>query len=359
MQRVRFVTAEDGGRSPRLGRLETARGAIHTPALLPFAANGAVGALTVADLQRLGVQAIAVSLYTLLQRPGAPAIAAHGGLHRFLDWSGPIIADPGDREVAELSPAVASPADARRRRGGQGRLVRVGEEGIDFTSFVDGSAQRLTPEASVATQGALGADLGRSPLPELPGSGDRLRSWPARAARAAEGQGPPLLVTLSGDGGPVAAVGPAVVGWAQRGESAGWPDESGVRLRLAAGGPRSILDAVLGGADLVSGDGALSAAMQGVAFTRRGACSVRTDDCLGSPEPLEQGCGCDTCAFATRGYLHHLFNANEMSGSTLLSLHNLSTVLRLERQVREWISAGTFPSHREAFLADYEEDSSR
>jgi queuine tRNA-ribosyltransferase len=124
---------------------------------------------------------------------------------------------------------------------------------------------------------------------------------------------------------------------------------------LAAGDPRSVLDAVLAGADLVSGDGPVALAMRGVAFTRRGARSVQAEAYAGSPDPLDDGCGCDTCAFATRGYLHHLFAANEMSGPTLLCLHNLSVVLHLERRAREWIAAGTFPSEREAFLADYEQ----
>jgi len=342
---------------PRLGTLTTAHGSVATPAVVPLAARGAVGSISVADLRRLGVQAIAASLYALVQRPGVEALRALGGLHAFIGWNGPLVGDPGDREIAALGAPPPPHPSARRQRGGAGRLLRVREEAIAYTSFVDGGLLRLSPEESLALQQALGADLCRAPLPALGRHAERLGTWGARATAAAEQSAAPTLLTLEPDAAHPPLSGPFVVGYACRATPprAGWPDGRMLRVALVEADPPALLHAVQAGADLVVSDAPLSAAMRGIAFTASGPLGVCAPRWADDPTPLDPRCACATCSFASRAYLHHLFAADEMSGPTLLALHNLALLVGLERAVREWIESGAFDAPAARFLAEYEQ----
>ncbi len=363
MGATRFLLHAPPAAGPRLGLLETPRGRVQTPAYLPHAARGAVGSLRVSDLQELQAQALSVSLYALQQRPGAAAIEALGGLHGFVGWSGPLLADPGDREVAALAGEPA-PTPGRRARGGQGRLLRCDAVEARYTSFIDGSLQRLSPEAAVLLQWRLGADLGRSPLPPRPRSragAGLVASWLFRAAEAAASVGLPLFATLPGSwesAGLESAAGFGVACWqVQLAADSGWPPDTRPRLVVGENGPADFLVAVAAGADLVSGDSIIRAGASGIAFIPGGLLDVRAAD-PGDDRPLDPACRCTTCQFASRGYLRHLFAADEMAGPTLLAYHNLHFLLALERAARGWIEAGVFAAEMALFLAQYRESAS-
>jgi queuine tRNA-ribosyltransferase len=341
----------------RRGTLWTAHGSVETPAYVPLAKGGAVGSLRPVELTSLGAQAIAVSLYGLLQRPGAAVIESLGGLHAFLGWTGPLLTDPGDREVERI---VAAPAldERRRTRGTTARVIAVEPEQVIYTSYIDGSRQRLSPSASIDDQRRLGADIARSPAPvlsHLSGAASHANDWMRAAAGAANGV--PLILTADSLLTGIPSI--AVLGWGVRGPgvSSTLPASAqSAQLRLVLGddGPPSYLEAVRDGADLLQGDSATRMAEAGAAFTPNGHVSVLTRAMSGSQEPLDATCPCSVCGFATRGYLHHLFASEEMAGPTMLAYHNLAFLLRLERNVRDSIAEGAFAVRAAQFLANYE-----
>lgn len=366
MMAVGFSTTESLA-SPRMGLMTTPRGEVRTPAYLPFAARGAIGSLRPSDLRGLGAQALSVSLYGLLSRPGLDAIESLGGAHAFMAWDGPLLADPGDAEIARLGAPDAVPDSGRRTRGGQGRVIRLNERGVEFSSYVDGAISRLTPEDFVTAQRRMGADAGRSawieaerpPGTSVPNTGE----WARRSLFQAEQVAFPLFVTLNGVAGMADAASEGAFGFARLAidqlEADWWPASEHPRLVVGEQGPVELLLTFAAGADLVSGNSPLRAAARGIAFTRWGQFSLTNDVRTDDPRPLVIGCPCSTCEFAARGYLRHLFETDEMVAPTLLAQHNLSVMLRLERAAREWIADGCFRAEAGRFLADYRDDGER
>lgn len=360
MSRYRFVLYTLPPAGPRLGTLQTIHGAIQTPAYVPSAACGAVGSLRVSDLSALGVQAISVSLYSLLLRPGLDAIISLGGLHAFTAWRGPLLADPGDVEISALGSSTPI-SRTRRRRGGRGRLLRSDFDGLTFSSYVDGSVARLRPEQSVEAQARLGADLGRSPgvfpVSESARNPRRGRDWAARAGAAARFEEFPLLITLAEGAERQIGGFEGAVGFARHSpaihEPLAWPEATGLRLVFGERGPVDLLRGLADGADVVTGDSASLAAAEGIAFVPDGPLSLVRPATRADERPLDSACACETCGFASRAYLHHLLAVDEMAGPTLLACHNLAFLLRIERAARGWIAAGLFEAESRSFLADY------
>jgi queuine tRNA-ribosyltransferase len=349
------VQARDG--AARTGLLATAHGEVETPAFMPVGTYGTVKAMTPEDLEGLGAQIILANTFHLLLRPGAPVIAAHGGLHQFMHWRRPILTDSGGFQVFSLK-----------------SLRRISEAGVLFRSPVDGQEVRLTPEDSMQMQLALRSDIAMAlddctahPATEAEARASMERSmrWAARSHAcyyaAAEPPGGlfgivqggmhlPLrlasLETLMRLEWPGLAVGGLAVGESEEerlGVLEGLVPHMPVerpRYLMGVGRPEDIVAAVLRGIDLFDCVMPTRHARNGHLFTAAGVLNIRNSAYTADLAPLDSSCDCYTCKNFSRAYLRHLDRCNEMLGSRLNTIHNLHFYLQLLRALRSAIRAG-------------------
>ena len=362
------LLARDPGCGARLGRLHTPHGTVATPVFMPVGTKATVKGVTPAQLRELGAEMILANTYHLALRPGEDVVAALGGLHRFSGWDGPILTDSGGFQVFSLS-----------------QRARLTEAGVAFRSHLDGSLVDLTPERAIAIQNALGADVAMcfDHCPALPASkeavadavgrtirwAERCKAAHARADQALFGivQGgshadlraecAARLVELDFDG---YAVGGVSVGESREEVRAALsvsvpalPDEK-ARYLMGVGRPQDILDAVLHGIDMFDCVLPTRNGRNANCLTAQGPVKLRNATYRLDETPIEEGCGCYTCRNFSRGYLRHLFLADEMLGPILASIHNLAYLARLTREIREAIGAGRFVQYREQALAALE-----
>jgi queuine tRNA-ribosyltransferase len=362
------VTARDG--AARAGVLRTPHGDIDTPAFMPVATLGAVRGVGPDDLAALGAQILLANTYHLHERPGEDVIAKQGGLQAFTGWRGPWLTDSGGFQVTSL-------ADRRS----------VSEEGVTFTSPLDGRRRILTPEGAVAIQEALGADIAMTldecqpPLPGRDGPGDRtslrVRAATERTLRWAERclgarRRPEQALFGIVQGGiseslrRSSARGTASLGfdgYAHGGLGLGEGAErrrdliaaanaelpsAAPRYVMGLGRPVDLLDAIAAGVDLFDCVIPTRHARHGVLFTSRGLLKIRNSRFRDDPAPPDPDCDCPTCTRHSRAYLRHLLRINEALGARLASLHNLRHYLRLLAEVRSAVAVGRFFPLREA-----------
>ena len=365
---VRFELLDTAG-DARRGRLVTPHGAIDTPAFMPVATQGSVKSLDPADLRSAGAQIILANTYHLHLRPGHELVRDLGGLHRFMGWNGPILTDSGGFQVFSLS-----------------KLRRLGEEGVEFRSHLDGSTRLLTPEICVDIQHALGVDI-LHPLDEcLPHAvsfGDTERSlaltqrWLDRSVarhRAAHGNG--ALFGIVQGGGHAALRRRAVeetcahdlpgyaIGGLAVGETkallyditalvAGLLPADRPRYLMGVGKPTDLVEAVARGVDLFDCVLPTRNARNGQAFTSEGTLTITQARFTRDASPLDAECACLACRGFSRAYLRHLFMARELLAYRLLSLHNVTFYLGLLRSMREAIAARAFEPLRARILDRY------
>ena len=351
---LRFtVEATDG--DARTGRLETAHGAVRTPAFMPVGTQAAVKGLTVDTVLASGAEMVLGNAYHLMIRPGADRIARLGGLHRFMNWPGPILTDSGGFQVMSLA-----------------ALRTVEEDGVVFRAHTDGSRRRLTPARAVAIQHELGSDITMvlDECTSYPASkaeaADAMRRsmrWAAlsKAAFAARpgcgifgivqgGVFPELraesaaaLLEIGFDG---YAVGGLAVGEGQARMLAVLDEMGSVlpaarpRYLMGVGTPDDIVGAVHRGIDLFDCVLPTRSGRTARAYTGGGTLNMRNARHAEDPSPLDTGCACPTCTGYGRAYLHHLFRTGEMLGPILLSQHNLYFYQRLMADLRNAIAAG-------------------
>jgi queuine tRNA-ribosyltransferase len=371
--------AEPGG--PRAGRLATAHGGLETPAFLPVGTYGAVRGLTPEELRAVGVQGVLANTYHLHLRPGESTVAALGGLHGFMRWSGPILTDSGGFQIYSLD-----------------HLCERSEAGVRFRNPWDGSRVFLDPERCIAIQESLGADLVVTldqfePISDALASGelgeaerDRVREpmertlrW-AERCRSAHSRGDQLLFGIVQGGGfedlrRESAERTATLGFdafAIGGLGVGEPAPLRSRLLEAAlrglpgraprylmglGMPGDLVEAVARGVDLFDCVIPTRHGRHGAVFTRAGRLNLRNARYREDGDPIEPDCGCPACRSYSRAYLRHLIDAKEMLGPRLLSLHNLAFYMRLMREIREAIATGGFEAWRAAWRESYSEPS--
>ncbi|HTQ74152.1 MAG TPA: tRNA guanosine(34) transglycosylase Tgt [Burkholderiales bacterium] len=338
----------------RAGVLHLAHGTVDTPAFMPVGTYGAVKAMSPAELLESGTQIVLGNTFHLWLRPGPDVIAAHGGLHRFMGWSGPILTDSGGYQVFSL-----------------GALRKISEEGVAFQSPVNGDRLFLTPEQSIQIQRALNSDIAMvfdecTPYPSTEKqTADSMRlslRWAERSRRAHEGNPNALFGIVQGgmfEGlrdeslAGLRAIG--FDGYAVGGLSVGEPRREQRRVmrhvaeRLPAdrprylmgvGTPEDIAEAVASGMDMFDCVLPTRNARNGWLFTRFGDIKIRNARYRDDIRPLDEACGCYTCANFSRGYLHHLQKVNEILGARLNTLHNLHYYQTLMREFREAIAAG-------------------
>jgi queuine tRNA-ribosyltransferase len=356
------LLARDSG--ARLGRLETPRGVVNTPAFMPVGTAGAVKAVTPAELRAVGTEILLANTYHLYLRPGHETVRKLGGLHRFMGWSGPILTDSGGFQVFSLAP-----------------LRRVEEEGVRFRSHLDGSIHLLTPEKSMEIQEALGSDIATAldQCPALPAprevieeAVERTIRWAVRCREAWRGPGDLFGVLQGGpDPGLRERAARALValdfsGYAIGGVSVGEPPEEIVRVaRLAAsllpedrprylmgvGRPEDLVDSVAAGMDLFDCVLPTRNARNGQLFVSTGRINIKREEYRCDPSPPDETCSCETCRTYSRAYLRHLFLSKEILASRLNTIHNLAYYQNLLRRIREAIAAGRFEQFRREFAA--------
>jgi len=355
------VRATDG--SARTGRLRTPHGNVDTPAFMPVATLGAVRGVGPDDLAGLGAQILLANTYHLHERPGEAVVARMGGLQGFTGWRGPWLTDSGGYQVTSLA-----------------ERSRVDEDGVTFTSPLDGRRRTLTPESAVAIQEALGADIAMvldECQPAVAGeSGDlRARAAAARTLRWAERciaarRRPQQALFGIVQGGASEALrresarGTAALGfdgYAHGGLGLG--EEPARRRDLIAvataelpppaprylmgiGHPADLVDAIAEGVDLFDCVIPTRHARHGVLYTSEGLLKIRNARYREDPAPPDPDCDCPTCARHSRAYLRHLLHVNEALGARLATLHNLRFYLRLLAEARAAIAAGSFASLR-------------
>jgi len=365
---VRFELVATEGEARR-GHLITPHGAVDTPAFMPVATQGSVKSLDPGDLRSAGAQIILANTYHLHLRPGHELVRDLGGLHRFMGWEGPILTDSGGFQVFSLS-----------------KLRRLGEEGVEFRSHLDGSVRLLTPEICMDIQHALGVDI-LHPLDEcLPHAvsfDDTERSlaltvrWLERAVarhRAKDSAG--ALFGIVQGGGYEALRRRAVEetcrhdlpGYAIGGLAVG---ETKARLYditqlvashlpvdrprylMGVGKPVDLIEAVARGVDLFDCVLPTRNARNGQAFTAEGTLTITQARFARDAAPLDAECPCLACRSFSRAYLRHLFMARELLAYRLLSLHNVTFYLGLMRSMRDAIAARAFSRLHSRFLDRY------
>jgi queuine tRNA-ribosyltransferase len=352
---MRFeIVARDG--PARRGRLMLEHGTVETPAFMPVGTYGCVKAMSPDDLRSVGVQMVLGNTFHLWLRPGLEVIGAHGGLHRFMGWGGPILTDSGGFQVFSL-----------------GDMRKITEEGVRFRSPVNGDACFLSPEESMRLQRELDSDIAMVFDECTPFPADRIQAaesmrlslrWAERSRRAHEGNGNALFGIVQGgiyeDLREVSLEGLTDIGfdgYAIGGLSVGEPKEDMQRIlrhtapRLPAGAPRylmgvgtpaDIVAAVARGIDMFDCVMPTRNARNGWIFTRNGTIRLRNARYRDDTGPLDPTCECYTCRNFSRAYLHHLQRINEIFGAHLNTLHNLFYYQELMRDLREAISAGSF-----------------
>ncbi len=345
--------AVDG--AARAGVMRTAHGPVATPVFMPVGTAGTVKAMTADAVRSTGASIVLGNTYHLMLRPGAERVEALGGLHRFMDWAGPILTDSGGFQVMSL-----------------GALRTLDADGVTFRSHLDGSRHRLTPERSVGIQHALDATITMAfdectPYPatvEQVAASMRLSMRWAERSRAAfvarrgyaqfgivQGGTDVALraesvAALRAIGFEGYAVGGLAVGEGQAemlrvlGATVPLLPDDRPRYLMGVGTPDDLLASVARGVDMFDCVMPTRAGRTARAYTSRGVLNLRNARHAGDAGPVDEACGCTACRRHSRAYLHHLFRAGEMLGPMLLSEHNVRYYQDLMRGMGEAIVAG-------------------
>lgn len=385
----------------RAGRFRTPHGVVETPAFMAVGTLATVKALDPTDLRDMGAQMILSNAYHLHLRPGDELVRDFGGLHEFMAWDGPILTDSGGFQVFSLA-----------------TLNTVSEEGVEFRSHIDGSKHRFTPESVMQIERNLGADVimqfdhvipGQSTESAARDASERSVRWLARCVAELDRLrgGPPLSTTtlrrieLSSTPFPRSspnrpqALFPIVQGGIhqhlrreaaravrQLGDWAGFgigglsvgeakPDmyrmldvvddelpRDRPRYLMGVGFPEDLVEGVRRGVDLFDCVAPTRMGRNGAAFTRDGRLNIKRAEYRPDPRPLDEDCDCAACRRFSRGYIRHLFLADEILGLRLLSLHNVHFLVRLMHDARRTIRDGTFDAWSREWLARYHSRSS-
>ncbi|MDP6379869.1 MAG: tRNA guanosine(34) transglycosylase Tgt [Phycisphaerae bacterium] len=358
-------TASDA--SARTGRLETPHGSAETPLFMPVGTKATVKGLAPDRLREAGIQVVLANAYHLMLRPGEKIVEAMGGLQSFMAWNGPVLTDSGGYQIFSLA-----------------RLTRVDDEAAVFRSHIDGERIVLTPERAIEVQEALGADIimqldhcvaypcEKSKVAEAL---KRTTLWARRSASAKCRDEQALFGIVQGGvhtdlrrqsaqelaemDFPGYAVGGLCVGEepGQRVEALEAALEcmptDRPRYLMGIGEPRDIFAAVARGVDMFDCVLPTRNGRNASAFTPEGPIRLRGRRFKTDSGPLGADCDCFVCGRFTRAYIRHLFNAGEMLGPMLVSLHNVRFFARLFSEVREAIGGGNFAAFSKAFLDRY------
>ena len=371
--RFRFeLLAEDGRTWARRGRISTPRGVIETPVFMPVGTAATVKTLLPSEVAETGARIVLANTYHLMLRPGVELIRAAGGLHEFMQWHRPILTDSGGFQVFSL-------ADHNK----------VSEEGVTFTSHIDGSRWKMTPESVVDLQLGYGSDIMMQldhviGLPaerrRIQDATERSSRWLERAIAALKDQQPEdsssVLFGIQ-QGGLEAdlrrdhaqrlasmdvagcAVGGLSVGEpkpemaAMLEESTPYLPRNKPRYLMGVGSPEDLWLGVARGIDMFDCVLPTRAARNGSLYTPDGRVMITNARWRHHHKPVDESCDCRLCTQFTAAYLHHLMRAKEVLGLRLASEHNLRFLARIMEDIREGLDSGTFHERATAFLDRY------
>jgi queuine tRNA-ribosyltransferase len=383
-ERLSFeIAARDG--AARAGRLLTAHGPVETPAFIPLATRGSVRSLTSAEVAALGYRLVLGNTFHLLLAPGAERVAELGGLHRFMGWEKAVITDSGGFQVFSLAHGTVADEIKGRRggAGGSGSVLHIGEDGVRFRSYVDGSDRFLGPEESMSVQAALGSDIAlvfdectpfHADREYTARSTERTHRWLERCLRWHEAEGPRRqavfgivqggvhedLRRLSAETVSATAIDGISIGGTLGRDK---PEMYGVlgltlphvpadapKHLLGIGEPDDLVEGIARGIDVFDCAVPTRLARHGMALAplpgSRFRFDIRKAAHASDEAPLVAGCPCPACERHTRAYLHYLAREQELTGVHLLCLHNLAYLERVASGAREAIAAGRFGEYR-------------
>ncbi len=359
---MKFDLYKTSGKARR-GQLTLAHGTVQTPAFMPVGTYGTVKAMSPAELRDINAHIVLGNTFHLWLRPGLDVIAAHGGLHDFMGWDGPILTDSGGFQVFSL-----------------GALRRISEEGVRFQSPVNGDKLFLTPEESMRIQRVLNSDIAMifdecTPYPATEReAADSMRlslRWAARSKSAHLGNPNALFGIVQGgmyenlrdeslDG--LVAIG--FDGYAIGGLSVGEPKEDMRRILehtaprlpqdkprylMGVGTPEDLVASVAQGVDMFDCVMPTRNARNGMLFTQNGDIKIKNAQYRLDTRPLDEECGCYTCQNFSRAYLHHLYRLKEILSARLNTIHNLHYYQQLMGQMRAAIEDDSFAEFAEDF----------
>lgn len=359
------LEATAGNRAARLGTFHTPHGTVETPAFMPVGTLASVKGLTPEQLRAAGVQMVLSNTYHLALRPGAEVVADLGGLHRFMQWDGPLLTDSGGFQVFSLA-----------------RLSKIDDRQVVFRSHLDGSLLELSPERAVRIQELLGADCimcldecppHTAPTEQIRAAVDRTTRWAVRCRDAQQRADQALFGIVQGgiDRGlrersaagllPLDFPGYAIGGLSVGEEPRQMYDTldftvpllpvNKPRYLMGVGRPVDLLEAIWRGVDLFDCVLPTRNGRNAMAFTHTGPVRLKNLVHQRSEEPLDPDCDCPVCQRFSRAYLRHLFMVNEMLGPILVSWHNVAYYQGLLREIRGALRSGSLAEFRALQLA--------
>ncbi len=351
----------------------TAHGVIDTPAFMPVGTQGSVKAVSPRELRESNAQIILGNTYHLFVRPGLKVIKHFGGLHRFMNWDGPILTDSGGYQIFSLA-----------------KLRKISEDGVQFQNHVDGTLAFISPEIAMEIQATLRSDISMvldecAPYPceydYAARSVEMTTRWAKRCKAKAESgdRKPEIKQLLFGivqgatfddlrKASAQAIVDLAFDGYAIGGVSVGEPEEEMMRAveasepflpddkpryAMGLGTPPQLLEMIARGMDMFDCVLPTRLARNGTAFTAGGTLNLKNAEFALDKNPIEENCACPTCRDFSRGYIRHLVKAEEILGLRLITMHNLHFYVDLMKQARDKIDNRTFGQFRQSFVANY------
>jgi len=357
----------DSGSKARLGRLTTTHGAVDTPVFMPVGTQGSVKALDPRELLETGAQIILGNTYHLSIRPGMEIIQTAGGLHKFINWQGPILTDSGGFQVFSLA-----------------TIRKIQAHGVEFRSHLDGSLLFLGPKEAMAIQAQLGSDIAMvfddcpphtSTPRELRSAVERTMRWAAECREQPRAGGQLVFGIVQGginfemrEECARCLVGLKFDGYAIGGVSVGEPEpemmravemtvpflpENQPRYAMGLGTPAQMIELIGRGVDMFDCVLPTRVARNGTAFTRKGSISIKAGAYKADFRPIEEDCDCFACQRFSRAYLRHLLNVGEILGLRMLSVHNSRMFCRVMEEARAAIKNGTFGEFRRDFVTNY------
>jgi len=361
---MKFDLYKTSGKARR-GQLTLAHGTVQTPAFMPVGTYGTVKAMSPAELRDIGAHIVLGNTFHLWLRPGLEVIEAHGGLHDFMGWNGPILTDSGGFQVFSL-----------------GALRKISEEGVKFQSPVNGDKLFLTPEESMRIQRVLNSDIAMifdecTPYPATEKeAADSMRlslRWAARSKAAHEGNPNALFGIVQGgmyehlrDESLAELTRIDFDGFAIGGLSVGEPKEDMRRILehtaprlpqnkprylMGVGTPEDLVASVAQGIDMFDCVMPTRNARNGMLFTQNGDIKIKNAQYRLDTRPLDAECSCYTCQNFSRAYLHHLYRLKEILSARLNTIHNLHYYQELMNQIRTSIEADAFSEFELKFAA--------
>ena len=386
----------------RVGTLETLHGVIHTPAFVTVGTKASIKALTPEQVRNVGAEVVLANTYHLYLEPRAERIKSFGGLHKFMNWDGPLITDSGGFQVFSLGAAYgkqvskiarsqenlrALPASGGLRRDEDfpGSLAKVDADGVSFRSHIDGSLHYITPEKSIDIQHNLGADIifafdeCTSPTEDFryqEEALERTHRWARKSLEVHKSKVNSERQSLFGivQGGREESLRKKSAkfigdlgfdGFGIGGSFAKEDMETVVRWvneilpkekprhLLGIGEPEDLFMGVENGADLFDCVAPTRNGRGGTLYTSKGKINIRNAEFREDTGPLDSDCECEVCNKYSRAYLCHLYRAHEMLGGTLGSMHNLFFIINLVKRMRDSILDDTFFEFKKDFLKEY------